>query len=298
MESKNPFDLVIACDWSAGQGRSARPRPDRCWLAWSSRSQPDPAVAYAPTRLEAEAAIVRLLHEHADARTLLGIDVAIGYPLDDSGRPVLPIGRELCAMLAGMIRDDELGRNNRFEVAAALNARIARRTGAPLGPFWGRPASQAHLQDLPAHRPTGTRVRPLRSVDRLARRPGSRPQSPWQLLGVGCVGSQSLMALGMLHRLLHEPGLADRAHLWPFEPVPKVPASITIAEIYPSMLPTDAHDHWCKDARQVLAACRWLRTLPGVPTPAHPDAAMEGWILGVEAREDAADRHAAGRPGR
>lgn len=349
-EPAGGYDVVIACDWSAAQGRSPTPRPDRCWLAWGLREHAGepraaPEPAYCPTRREAEARVAAILTEHvadraaarataggpvrAPLRALVGFDFAIGYPLGDGGAPVLPVGRALCALLAGLVRDDARGMNNRFEAADALNAAIRERTGLASGPFWGRPASLGHLVNLPRRRPRERVGLPEhRQCERAcAAALGVRAQSPFKLLGAGSVGSQSLVGLPAVHRLLAHPRLGPRCHLWPFEPEPPAapaggPAAatagcvITIAEIYPSIYSYDARGpdapdapaHWCKDARQVLAARRAMLAMPAPPPPpgppapgnarpdartnAHPNAAAEGWILGVpwqgQARRQAA----------
>lgn len=278
-----PFDLVIACDWSAAKGRKPEPGEDRCWLAWRTGDVAQPDPEYMPTRLEAEARIVELLRVHNGARTLIGFDFAIGYPLAESGLPVLPIGRELCAMMAARITDDPSGVNNRYEVAEQLNAMIKGATDAPHGPFWGRPKEMKHLTGLPMGREGPTSVPQFRAVETIARGiGGGRPQSPWKLAGIGSVGSQSLMGLPTIHRLLTDPVLAKRTHLWPFEPVPEVGGAITIAEIYPSLFPQRAPKHWYKDARQVADARDAMWELPELRQPAHERATSEGWILGVD----------------
>lgn len=278
----SPFDLVIACDWSAAKGRKPEPGEDRCWLAWRTRDNAAPDPEYMPTRLEAEARIRELLGKHATARALIGFDFAIGYPLADNGQPVLPVGRALCAMLSTRITDDPSGVNNRYEVAEQLNAAIREQTGAPHGPFWGRPMEMKHLAALPLGREKPTGVPQFRAAEEATRDSGGgRPQSPWKLAGIGSVGSQSLMGLPTVHRLLTDTVLAPRAHLWPFEPAPDRADAITIAEIYPSLFPQVAPRHWYKDARQVADSRDALWALPNLDQPPHERAATEGWILGV-----------------
>ncbi|MEQ9094831.1 MAG: hypothetical protein RIE32_01055 [Phycisphaerales bacterium] len=280
---ENAFDVVIACDWSAAKGRKPEPGEDRCWLAWRTLDDPTPDPEYMPTRLEAEERIRALLIDNPTARVLVGFDFAIGYPVSDQGEPVLPVGRDLCALLARHVTDDPSGVNNRFEVAQELNALITQQTGAPHGPFWGRPKELKHLTGLPMGREKPTGVPQFRAAEEAARGGGgARPQSPWKLAGNGSVGSQSLMGLPVIHRLLTDPSLAGRTHLWPFEPVPEHQGAISIAEIYPSLFPQRAPKHWYRDARQVVDARDAMWALPGLAQPSHERAALEGWILGVE----------------
>lgn len=263
------FDFAIACDWSAAVGRKPEPREDRCWIAWAKSgevSEPE----YCPTRLEAEASIVELLEAYSDARVLLGFDFAIGYPAADDGSSVLPTGRSLCAQIAELIEDDASGNNNRFQVAADLNTRIAAATGAPSGPFWGRP-NELRLAALDPKRPSGTHVKKLRMCEVAARKQTkTKPKSPWQLTGAGSVGSQSLMGLPTVHRLLER---FEDATLWPFED----PGRIVIGEIYPSLFEQRAPKYWYKDARQVVDSCRSLLELE-IPDRIETD---EGWIIGI-----------------
>lgn len=277
------FDLVIACDWSAAKGRKPEPGEDRCWLAWRTAGDERPDPEYMPTRLEAEARVRELIIEHAQARTLVGFDFAIGYPLSDEGKPVLPVGRDLCAFMADRITDDPSGVNNRFEVAEGLNTVVRGQTGATHGPFWGRPKEMRHLVGLPMGREKPTGIPQFRAAESAARGAGGgKPQSPWKLAGIGSVGSQSLMGLPTIHRLLNDPAIAPRAHLWPFEPVPERSDAVTFAEIYPTLFPQNAPKHWYRDARQVVDSRDAMWGLQELAQPTHEHATVEGWILGVD----------------
>ena len=283
-------NLVIACDWSSAQGRKPRPQEDRCWLAWgghnpASRSEP----CYMPTRLEAEARIGELLTDHPGP-AIVGVDFAIGYPVfaPEGGEPVplLPVGRDLCRMLAERVTDDPSGVNNRFEVADALNREIESRTGFA-GPFWGRPRELTSLRALPERRPDRpTGFSQHRACELVAQRETkSRPQSAWKCSGIGSVGGQSLVGMPMVHRLLTDPALAARARLWPFDEVTDRDDAIMICEIYPSMFPERSPTYWYKDARQVVDTRDAI--LDGIADGSitldveHPAARVEGWILGV-----------------
>lgn len=288
MSTGSPFDLVIIADWSAAKGRKPEPCEDRCWLAWGLASDPAGGRSepvYCPTRLEAEDRIRELLESHPGARTLVGIDVAIGYPVSDLGERVLPTGRDLIARLARDITDDRSGDNNRFEVAAALNQEIRAKTGAEHGPFWGRPR-EADLPGLPMTRPESTGVRKLRACDVAARQQTkTKPKSPWQLAGAGSVGSQTLMAAPMIQRLLSDQVVGGRCRFWPFEDIPRghVADAITIAEVYPSMFPQLAPRYWYRDARQVCDTRDGLlaSTHPATTETLPPAATTEGWIFGL-----------------
>lgn len=277
-------DVIIAVDWSSAQGRSLKPRSDRCWLAWATNDGYRSEAEYFPTRLEATERLIQLTErDHAGARVLIGLDFAMGYPLSETGYAVLPGGRLLCSQLDELITDDVRGYNNRFAVAAELNQRITLRTSRPSGPFWGCPAKQI-CEHLTLTRPSDTGVQRLRTVEKAFTTTfggGSQPKSPWQLFGAGSVGGQTLVGMKCVHNLLRT--LGDRGHLWPFETSPTRTDAVTIAEIYPSMFPECADSHTIKDARQVIGTSEALITdhrTPSWITMHNPSS--EGWILGVQ----------------
>ena len=274
------FDLVIVADWSAEQGRKPSPQENRCWLAWGTgdhRSEP----AYIPTRLEAVDRILAIIDEHPDARTIIGFDFAIGYPLADDGRSVLPSGRQLVEHVAPRILDDRSGVNNRFRVAADLNAEIRRLTNRKHGPFWGLPNGTT-IPGLTPKRPADTGVRKLRAAEIAARKQTpTKPKSAWQLTGAGAVGSQSLVGLAAVKAVLD--AHPDRAQLWPFDTPGSNPRAITVAEIYPSMFEARSPDYWYKDARQAVDTRDAILDHPDQPSLlVAPEDTREGWILGIK----------------
>ena len=290
-------DLVIAVDWSAASSpRPKKPSPDAPWIAWGFRDDPParrPAPEYFRTRAECEARLGELLSSHTrseNSSTLVGFDFPLGYPLATDGTPVLPIGRALCAELAQRIEDDKANRNNRFEIAAALNTEIAARFNEPHGPFWGCPPNRSFKNDalLPTKR-TMHALPELRAVERHIRRTRRLAiQSPWKLFTTGSVGSQTLLGLPMIHRLLGE--LRGRARLWPFEPLPNgrtTHDAVVFAEIWPSLHDVSTIDHPIKDARQVVATrdALLVATDP-LPTTRPSVATQEGWIAGLQSDAD------------
>ena len=72
---------------------------------------------------------------------LVGFDFPLGYPAGFAARLGLsgPPWRAVWDEIAGLITDDERNRNNRFDVADALNRRVS---GGGF-PFWGCPAAPA-----------------------------------------------------------------------------------------------------------------------------------------------------------
>jgi hypothetical protein len=287
---KISFGLVVVADWSAASARGpVRPARDRCWIAWGRAGEGRPEPRYFRTRPEAEDFIRDLLAGEPGA-ALVGFDFAFGYPADAG----LPGGRALCARLAGLIRDEPEGSNNRFEVAGSLNREIQAAFGGGFdGPFWGHPAGR----EYPDLRPTRPRPFPPRISDgrlverRLASR---RIQSPWKLFTRASVGSQTLLGLAAVHRLLTDPRLAARARLWPFETgwdAAVGPDRIVVAELWPSLVDCRDQPYPIKDACQVAAVRDWALNTPealGRSLARPPDLTdeeeriareREGWIL-------------------
>lgn len=222
----------------------------------------------------------------------MGFDFAFGYPAEAG----LPVGRALCARLAAMIRDEPDGTNNRFEVAGHLNREIqATLVGDFDGPFWGHPAGHVYLHLSPKRpRPFPLRIPDGRLVER---RLGSRRiQSPWKLFTRGAVGSQTLVGLPAVHRLLTHPVLSTRARIWPFETAWDRAIgedTIVIAEIWPSLVNSSGQPYRIKDAGQVAALRDWALGQPAelarglARPPGLTDAEeriareREGWIVGT-----------------
>jgi len=270
------FDTVIIVDWSAANARSpAKPAADAIWTGVVRDGVAD--ASYHRTRTLAEAAVTALLDTEVAAgrRVLLGCDFPMGFPAGFAGR--LTGFREASAVwewLAAHIQDGADNRNNRFDVAAAINARMG---GG--GPFWGRPAG-LDLAALPATKAVDYALLALperRAVE--LRVP--RAQPVWKLYTTGSVGSQSLMGLPMIHRLSQRADVA----VWPFD---AAGAPVVVAEVYPSLLATAVarDDDTIKDRAQVrlLALALWRLAQKGRLAAMFdvPDVAREeGWILGA-----------------
>jgi len=277
--------LCIAVDWSARSAPSPqRPSGDACWLAAGTGDQSPgarPVPEYFRTRHACRVRIEGLLAGHR-GRAIVGFDFPMGYPTLASGEPVLPAGRELAALLDGLIADDpETNGNNRFEVACELNRRIRAHTGAPSGPLWGHPPGRTY-RDLTPTRPRDTGVPERRLVDGLLASKGI--QSAWKLAYTASVGSQTLLGMKHVHALLTSPALSARCRVWPFEPSLDRDDEVTICEIWPGLF--DHRHQRCeiRDARQVAEARGRMLADPAsiVRTPAaHADRiAHEGWIGG------------------
>lgn len=268
------FDRVIVVDWSAANVPSRG--ADSIWIGEAGKAPVNPA-----TRAEAEAVLAARIADAlaAGERLLIGVDFPLGYPKGFAqaitGRPQ---ALALWDWLARHLTDSDRNASNRFEVAAALNARLP-----GIGPFWGRPAGQ-DLPGLPARgtERQGHGLPDRRMADRLA----TGAQSPWKLYTTGSVGSQALTGIPRLQALRNRfPG---RIAVWPFEPYDRAP--VVLAEVFPSLLAPQvaaATGYPCKDAAQVDLLARALHALgdgiaPLLTPDAPPDTLLEeGWILGL-----------------
>ena len=232
------FHTHIIVDWSARSKRSPKKRTkDAIWWAVARVDGGSVTVCkpeYARTRHCALQRLARLIAEELDAgrRLLVGFDFPFGYPegvaahLTGEARALT-----LWDWLAKRINDQPDNNNNRYDVAAKINAAYP-----GCGPCWGRP----HQWSYPTV--------PLRESERTER--GYHPQehriadncargakSVWQLYGAGSVGSQVLLGLPALKHLMEASGIAGRTAVWPFQTGLRTPeARAVIAEVYPSLL--------------------------------------------------------------
>lgn len=275
------FDLVAVVDWSASCARpQSRPRADAIWVGLAS---PDGVeTTYHPSRHLAELAITALIDSAAakGQSLLVGFDFPMGYPDGFAARLTGEANaRAVWRWLAGNITDGPDNRNNRFAVANAIN----RRFGSS-GPFWGRPESQS-FPHLPASKLVDYPALGL-SERRLVEQLVPRAQPVWKLYTTGAAGSQSLTGLPLIHRLSQRPGVA----VWPFA----APQTITLAEIYPSLLAPEVNAAMTtgaiKDDVQVrlLALSLWRLGQTGalaslLAAPPEQVRREEGWILGAGA---------------
>ena len=226
---------------------------------------------------------------------MLGFDFPFGYPagfaarLGLSGLPWRAIWDEI----ASLVEDDESNRNNRFDVAEALNCRIS----GNAFPFWGCPAApdRTHLKGKHHRRHDSDGLAERRIVDLYI--PSAQPC--WKLLGAGSVGGQALTGIPVVRTLRDDPRWRDQAQVWPFETGLRAPheVSIVMAEVYPSLWAVERASDETKDAAQVRAVAGYLAARdragdlaalffgdPGL-TSAQRDVVEgeEAWTLGVTA---------------
>ena len=284
------FDRVVVVDWSANS--TPKTGRDSIWLA---RHDADGTASSlnVSTRAQAVEVLFRLLTLD-DARTLLAVDFSLGFPVGTAD--ALGCARSswaaVWALLSSSVADDASNRNNRFEVASELN-----RSASPgPGPFWGCPPSKATPTLTTTKAPTGG-LSEWRVTEDALRSAGHRPFSCWQLLGAGAVGSQTLLGIPALRRLVARLEADGRAtHVWPFttgadRPTPP-PGSAVVAEVWPSLIEVPADDRIRDEAQvETLAASlvaldrggRLAALFEPELTPRERTVVEgeEGWVLGA-----------------
>lgn len=268
------FDRILVVDWSANS--TPKLGADSIWMGAAG------AGAMAPVNLPTRFAAMDHLRAQIDAalgagqRLLVAFDIGFGYPVGFAER--LTGQAQALAVwdwLAARIEDDAKNRNNRFQVAAAMN-----RAFPGLGPFWGRPVG-LDLPDLPAKGRArhGHGLAELRATEGLCA--GAHPV--WKLFTTGSVGSQSLLGQAHLARLRAKYGAA--LQVWPMQ---GADAPVVLAETYLSLIDGPvraATDYACKDAAQVDLLARAFQRMDLAPlfAPDAPKAILqeEGWVLGA-----------------
>ncbi|MEM1298306.1 MAG: precorrin-8X methylmutase [Pseudomonadota bacterium] len=283
------FDAYVMVDWSSASKPTTG--ADSIWIGRHAGGQT--TTENVATRSGARTRLHEICAEavRSDKRLLIGFDFPFGYPAGVAKHVTGHAdGLALWRWIAARLKDHKDNTNNRFDVAAEIN-----RLYPGIGPFWGRPASW----DVPDVPTKGTaRTRAGHPPDRrLVEERQKSAQPVWKLYTTGSVGSQVLTGLPAVLALRDDPELAAHTAIWPFETGLATPtAQITLAEIYPSLIPPDPSEA-VKDAGQVRAVADWLAGLDrdgaleplfAGPPDASPEerrkiATEEAWILGLEA---------------
>ena len=234
------FDTYIIVDWSAKSMPSPKkPSPDSIWVCEMMKESRE---YYYRTRKGCYEYLKRRLKELSAQKVLLGFDFSLGYPKGFATALGVGSWYAIWEEIDKLITDED-NRNNRFEAANNLNERI----GA-CGPFYGHP--KLDLQNLPMKSPgfpfniNGLELENYRLTEK--RLNGVQPG--WKLIGAGSVGSQALVGIPYVKRLLDN----FDAKVWPFQTGFLVPRSrVVICEVWPSMIEPDKD--LIKDRGQVRA---------------------------------------------
>ncbi|MCH8154671.1 MAG: cobalamin biosynthesis protein CbiG [Proteobacteria bacterium] len=231
------FEAYVMVDWSAAN----RPRQgaDSIWICVLAGDAPlqrvNPPTGHAAV-LWLQKTLTHLLRR--PGRILVGFDFPLGYPAGFAKRLGLsgPPWRALWSQIADRIEDHADNRNNRFEVAAALNRRLS----GDAFPFWGHHPAHG-FAGLGRFRPGGYGDGGLAEM-RLTDSWITGPQPVWKLFGAGSVGGQALTGIPCVRRLRQHPRLAPVTRIWPFETGLKGLDEgahgwrILLAEVYPSIV--------------------------------------------------------------
>jgi precorrin-8X/cobalt-precorrin-8 methylmutase len=287
------FDTFIMVDWSAAN--LPRVGRDSIWLC-----RLDPAgetLVNPPTRQRARAVLTDWLGGVCEARrrALVGFDFPFGYPAGFAARLGLAGSpwRAVWDEIAALIKDGDDNRNNRFDVAEALNRRVS----GDRFPFWGCPLAplRTHLHGKHHRGHDSGGLAERRLVDRYI--PTAQPC--WKLLGAGSVGGQALTGIPVARALRDHQHWRDQTRVWPFETGLRPPPDprIVIAEVYPSLWAVRPKPQETKDAAQVRTVAGYLaaRDRAGelgalfvgdpalTPTQRAQVEREEAWTLGVTA---------------
>ena len=295
------FHTHIVVDWSARSRPSpATPGKDAIWWAAARASRRGVVVQepeYARTRHDAVGRLARIVADELERgrRVLVGFDFPFGYPAGVAER----VSGRACALalwdwLAARIEDAPDNANNRYAVAAAINGAYP-----GVGPFWGRPGAWPY-PTIPVRQSARTRRDGHPPERRIADHHAKGAKTVWQLFYNGSVGSQMLLGLPALKRLIAHPLIGGRAPIWPFETGLGAPdAQAVIAEVYPSLLRGEVSARKGRDeildraqvrvnaeAFARLDAAGGLAPLfAGVPTLTAAERRLieteEAWILGL-----------------
>ena len=169
---------------------------------------------YARTRDDALRRLSCLIADELeeDRRVLIGFDFPFGYPM---GVAEHLTGRAsaltLWGWLAERIKDAPDNANNRYDVAAEINEAYS-----GIGPCWGRPAIWP-FPTIPEKESARTVREPHPRERRIADQRADDAKTVWQLAYAGSVGSQVLLGLPALKRLIEDPCIAGRTAVWPLQ---------------------------------------------------------------------------------
>ena len=253
--------------------------------------------AYARTRHDAVERLCSLIAEelNTDRRVLIGFDFPFGYPAGVARHLTGEASAfALWNWLTARIEDAEDNANNRYRIAQEINL-----TYPGTGPFWGRPESW-RFPDVPTRASRRTHREAHPPERRIADSQAKDAKTVWQLAYAGSVGSQVLLGLPTLKRLVEHPLMKGRLAVWPFDTGLRAPeAQAVIAEIYPSLLRREIEHRKNKgeipDAAQVRVNAEAFARLDlesdlaplfeGAPSLGAEERGIieteEAWILGL-----------------
>jgi molybdopterin-guanine dinucleotide biosynthesis protein B len=273
---------VLMVDWSGGNDRGAQPKRDAIWTCLVSPGGED--TRYHRNRQVAEEWITQAIAAEVAAgrQVIAGFDFPFATP---AGFAAALTGTDspfaLWDWFAARVQDaPEV--NNRFDVAAEINARFP-----GIGPFWGNGLGR-DIDHLP--RKGNARDFRWRPVKRAVETRAKGAFECWQLSGAGAVGSQMILGMPMLSRLRQR--FAGQISVWPWE---TGDAAVRLVEIWPSLIAAEVRAATrpgdIRDAVQVRLMARTVAAMTPAQLAGFLDVPVtpEGWIFGVDREAELAD---------
>lgn len=323
------FDRYVIVDWSAAS--TSKTGKDSVWIACSDHEEllecpggPNPS-----TRKKAMVTIKSICLEAVKAKQKLfvGFDFGLGYPAGSAKKMTGEASwKTVWSVFASRFEEAQDFAARRFEIANEMN----RDHFKSKGPFWRYPGGEAgtarkgkdgcHPDPYPNlcfRKPDFARIGVKERRHCEASIP--RAKSNWELLNPGSVGSQTLLGIAALGRLIADPELAGEISVWPFDTeftkAKSAFKSITLAEVYPSAFslaypydnsdkenPVDhaqvktlAHGFACLDRQGRFEAL--LEQPESLKDVALEEVLLEeGWIVGVSNQFDTLKDAISGSP--
>src|SRR5687767_14324107 len=190
------FDTYLIVDWSSNS--SPKRGSDSIWLGWTRRRGKSAGTLNPSTRAEAASKVAELLRQWTAEgdRVFVGFDFPYGYPQGCADALGLigaePAWRRIWKALSSRVQDAKNNANNRFQVAADLNALLGSIA------FWGCPEGRAcetlptRSPHFPVETPRGSRLSQYRLTEKALRQRGKGVQEVWKVFYQGSVGGQVL----------------------------------------------------------------------------------------------------------
>lgn len=298
------FGAYVVVDWSAAS--APKTGKDSVWIGVVKRDirfRPTFEAHNPKTRREAETLLRELLADfrRRSERALIGFDFPLGYPRGTAAALKLKSAdwRGMWDFLAANAVDKPTNVNNRFSVAAKMNRLMTDEAR----PFWGAPANDAQRW-LSSTKPVGTfddTPPTFRHTEMATRGRGKAgAKTVWQVFGNGTVGSQAILGVPAIKRLVDE--LGDKAVVWPMQTGWRAltsadleGAEAVVAEVYPALAAVTAEPGEVLDRAQVRTLAELYARMDDrgelgrafAPPKGVDDAVLadvereEGWILGA-----------------
>lgn len=293
------FDRYLIVDWSA----SATPKrgKDSIWLGYSNhQGLIDLGDEANPSTRKHAMDMVREISLDAIAcneKLFIGFDFGLGYPAGAARRMTgKACWKSVWHFMASKFNEEQGDAKKRFQVANDIN----RDCFDGMSQFWRYPNKSKVAYENLSFNKAGRGELPVRER-RYCEQDIPRAKSNWELLNPGSVGSQTLLGMAALGRLISDETLHSNISVWPFDTcfTDIKFKQITLAEIYPSafslayddepldhaQVKTLANGFACLDMQDTFAEL--LKKPLSLKEEALEDVLREeGWIVGISNQFD------------